>query len=634
MNYLKKNTELLLLLLLLAMAGALRFYNFSGWSLSNDELSALTRRNFGSFSQLINEGVRPDFHPAGVQVFLYYWVKVFGDSEAALRFPFVICGALSVLLVYLIGKKWFSASAGLLAATTLAFLQFPILYSQLARPYSPGLLFCLVNVYFWTLLLFEFKKYKPVTLVAGYAISAALCMYTHYFSFLFAIIAGLTGLFLLNRDNRKYYLGSGLIAVLLFLPHLKISIVQFSRGGVGSWLGKPEENYFLKFLSHSFNDSFFVQGMIAIIFVASVFLFAKELRSGNKLRVIALAWFFAPFLIGYYYSLYRNPVLQYSILLFSFPFLLIFLFSFFSDHRKYFTLACFLVLAVSGAWSTVVEKKFYSTSFFGTFKELAGSGIEWDKKFGKENVTTVINCIDYNYINYYFKKNDYKSDFIFLRGDDVSAVGNFQQLINKVKTKYFVYGWSNTHSPYAFYELIKERYPKIVEEKIYFNSRITLFETGTGVREPVVKYRYDFETPDPPFANYDSTEFISGKMSWKMDSLQEYSAYPMQFKVGDLFRDSIKFLNIQAWVFSISDISVHLVIEFSSKDSVYEWQSAPSDRFSFEPGQWCRLFYTQKLPASTKPEDTVKIYIWNPNKNSLYLDDVRIYSYRDMDYDY
>src|SRR5690606_31293576 len=96
------------------------------------------------FGELIDLGVCKDTHPAGVQVFLFYWIKLFGISEAAVRLPFVIAGILSVLLVYLIAKRWFNETVALLSAAAIAFLEFPITYSQLARPYASGLLFSLL----------------------------------------------------------------------------------------------------------------------------------------------------------------------------------------------------------------------------------------------------------------------------------------------------------------------------------------------------------------------------------------------------------------------------------------------------------------------------------------------------------
>ncbi|MBI9039542.1 MAG: glycosyltransferase family 39 protein [Bacteroidales bacterium] len=81
-----------------------------------------------------------------------------GFLKAVVRLPFILSGIVSMYLVYLIGKKWFNKNTGLLSALSMAFLQFPLIYSQLARLYSPGLLFSLATVWFWTLLIKDKKQ--------------------------------------------------------------------------------------------------------------------------------------------------------------------------------------------------------------------------------------------------------------------------------------------------------------------------------------------------------------------------------------------------------------------------------------------------------------------------------------------
>ncbi len=58
------------------------------------------RLHYTTFSQLIQEGVLCEGHPAGVQVFIWYWSKVVGYSELALRLPFLILGILCIPLAY------------------------------------------------------------------------------------------------------------------------------------------------------------------------------------------------------------------------------------------------------------------------------------------------------------------------------------------------------------------------------------------------------------------------------------------------------------------------------------------------------------------------------------------------------
>ena len=71
MSFVKKYSDLIILIAILLIGAVLRFNRFANWSLSNDELSAITRLNFPDLNTLLKEGVRPDYHPAGVQVFLF-----------------------------------------------------------------------------------------------------------------------------------------------------------------------------------------------------------------------------------------------------------------------------------------------------------------------------------------------------------------------------------------------------------------------------------------------------------------------------------------------------------------------------------------------------------------------------------
>jgi uncharacterized membrane protein len=413
----KGNTEVFVLLIILIIGGILRFYNYSDWSLSNDELSAITRLNFSSFHEMIEKGVRVDYHPAGVEVFMFYWVKIFGDSVASIRFPFILAGILSILFIYLIAERWFNRTTALFAAIALACLQFPILYSQVARPYSFGLLFSLSTVYFWTLLLFSSIKKRAKKssdtnkIAAGFILSASACMYTHYFAFMFAGIVCLTGFFFLNRENFKAYFISLILIVLLYIPHLGILRQQLSYGGVGEWLGKPTSSFFRTYIEYGLNNSDLIFYSFWGICILSFVLFRKTLQL-SVFHLISIIWFMLPFAIGYYYSVHVNPVLQFSTLLFSFPFLLLFIFSFFPDiYGDIRATILMIIVGLLCIYSTVIGNEFYTTNHFGVFKELAQKTIKWDEQYGEKNITRAIDLCHPNYIQYYFRKFNVKPDF-------------------------------------------------------------------------------------------------------------------------------------------------------------------------------------------------------------------------------
>jgi 4-amino-4-deoxy-L-arabinose transferase-like glycosyltransferase len=155
---LKKHFSHNVIIIIITLIGAaLRFYNFNNMSLMNDELSALMRTRFDTFHDLIYKGIATEGHPAGVQLFLFAWVHIFGDDVWVLRLPFVITGILCIPLTYLIASYWFGKNCGLFAAASVALLQYPILYSQLARMYSTGMFFVLLFAFAWTNLFFYRK---------------------------------------------------------------------------------------------------------------------------------------------------------------------------------------------------------------------------------------------------------------------------------------------------------------------------------------------------------------------------------------------------------------------------------------------------------------------------------------------
>jgi len=179
----------LVLILIMLVAVALRFYNLFEIPLTHDEFSAIFRTRFSSFLELIQQGVVKDGHPAGVQVFLYYWVKVFGEVDWIIKIPFLLCGVVSVFLVYKIGSLWFNETTGLLSAAVICSTQFTVMYSQIARPYSSGLFLSLAMVYLWSFLMLNPENKFNRNLIAFIAL-ATLCTYNHYFSLLFAFIVG------------------------------------------------------------------------------------------------------------------------------------------------------------------------------------------------------------------------------------------------------------------------------------------------------------------------------------------------------------------------------------------------------------------------------------------------------------
>jgi len=634
--------------LIIFIASVLRIYNYYNWSFSHDELGAFTRLNYTSFSELIAQGVRDhDTHPALVQVFLWCWSKFFGLSEVSVRLPFVMAGIGSVALLYFIAKKWFGFATACFSSLTLAILDFPILYSQLARPYSFGLFFSLLAVWCWTNLLFG--SWKKIYLKAIlYGVATTLCMLTHYFSFFFAIIVAVTGFLFLKRETWKPYLLSGVIALLIFLPHISVSIHQFSMGGVGEWLAKPDKDYLWKFILYGFNDSPLVVITVAILFLLSLLIYHLDI-SFSKFQFICVVWFLLPFVAGYYYSVYVNPVLQYSTLLFSFPFLLLFLFSFFKDRNSKLSNALLVLLGIILLFSTIVEGRFYKREYFGVFREINRSVVDLQQKYGRENVTTVLNTSGKEIFDFYFfqMKHDNKMMFPkydFFAGDDSLFISDMLKKIDSCKTPYFIYGWSNFRSPYEIPEIIKRKFPCILYDEKHFNSEISLFGKNDSCRRDTIFYSHvgfeHYRNGAKIFTNveFDSTKTDtlhshSGKYSLNSESKNKFCV-TLKTSVKKLFRDGSGCVNVSAWIYAKDKFNAQLVMDVGDPNSKRDWQAKLLPKFVKQTGKWQEVFATFELPASAYPDDEVRIYLWNSGKNTFYIDDFTVSSFADSRYDY
>jgi len=613
------NYDIIIAVSVVIIGFVLRLFNFTEMSFSNDELSAVARLNYHTFSDLIEYGVKTDGHPAGVQVFLYFWTGIFGNSVFSVRLPFIIAGTLSIFVSYLVAKKWFNTTVALYTAAAFAFLEYPIFYSQLARPYSFGLLFCLLNLYYWSIIFIE-KNYK-IKYFLMFAVSAALCAYTHYFSLLNVVVLGIVSLFFLKKENYKFFLFSIFVSVILYLPHIKIFLYQFGVGGVGGWLSKPDNDWIIDYLFYVANDSYLVIFCFASFLLATILFFSNK-KYMNKFQIVSLILFTVIFLVGFFYSKYVNAVLQNSVMLFSFIFLLMFIFSFIKKETKllkHILLPAFSLILIS---STVIEKQYYSTEHFGEFKKLAVKIDSWNENFGKNNITNLINVNRDFYIKYYLNDSNLVN-FAQARNDGESDIKDLIEILKNSNTEEMSYSWSNKYNPDEIVELIKAYYPYVADYSEHFNSEAYLF-TKDSLKE---KYKREkpFFTLNESFEfdmRFDSTISCCMNKSVLIDSTNEYGCtfqYTMSTLSNKLRHIIIRYKFITN---SIDFKDVKQVVSIESADGKnISWGGLNLSSF-YQNNSWNDFVMSYLIPKNYtyNENDIIKIYIWNKGFKRLNID--------------
>lgn len=616
---------------ILLIAACLRLVNFSNLSLGNDELSVLARVQYDSFSDLIQLGVKPDVHPAGIQVFAYYWTRIFGETSFALRFPFLLSGLIGIYLIYLLGKKWFGEGAGLLAAAALASLQYSITLTVYARPYAWVLTFALAMVLCWHTYLFEQGGIKSLI---GYVIFSSLCMYFHYYSFLLVGIVGLSGLFLINATERKTYLWALLAVGALYLPHLKLFFYHLAMEG-SAWMGKPEPDYLLSYLSYIFHFSSPLLIYVVILFLFSVYMYffkrkPQEKRiekNRNLFRLLALLFFSFPFIIGFLYSWLKAPVMHTGGLFFSFPFFLLGLFSFEWESKvKVWVVSCFLILSCA---SLILNREHFSLFYNRSADQIVKDMKRHEKEVGKGETIYLGQFHDPYYIDYYLPNKEiamYAYDLDSLT--DIAVLRNF---LKNSREKYVSLGWLSRPVPAVFLPIIREYYPYIIKRKNYFISEHYVFsKEAPGAHDPLFTSTLDFESPN---------EFWAPIEKFKQDSLIESGNFSGFLSKEDTFGPTLQ-INLAEYKVNPYDElwfrakiklkepekNLQLVIQISQEGEEDIWRSANTGPFTTQKNGWNAIHYFTRLQhlGLGKGPHTLKAYLWNPEKTTAWFDKLEI----------
>jgi mannosyltransferase len=305
------------LVLILLLAAGLRFFRLDARSLWFDEaLSALIGRL--TLGQVLT-GAAGSSHPPGYYLLLHVWqVAGLGDSDWLLRYPSVFASVLSVALTYQVGRLLFDRRVGALAALGMALVPFQVYYAQEARMYAWATVLTLGAACCFILGL---RQPRSVGAWVGYAIFAALGLYTHYFV-AWALLSFHLWLLAVRRQFRGIWLPltlADLAVGLAFLPQLVQFFGQASDYLIGemAWQARPHPlsplitlEYLL--FGHSVREAVWWWGArVTVVLLAIAFITWEWVRRQDRawrrwaglllltvvfplFAVVAVSWLFEP----------------------------------------------------------------------------------------------------------------------------------------------------------------------------------------------------------------------------------------------------------------------------------------------------------------------------------------------------
>lgn len=615
------------LFLIIALIGVVLFsFKITTAPLTYDEFSVINRSNLDSLTEVYLNTKSTDVHPPLMLFFLFFWLKIAGSSTLLIKLPFLLAGISSIYLIFKLTKHWFNSTTALLTTAFFVSIQFTILYSQLARPYILGLFFCLLFANFWTKVI----ENKGTFLInIAYIITGTICIYNHHYSLLQIGIMGVSGLFIIKKSQRLNYLITNGIIFLLFLPDLYLISQQLNYDGM-SYI--PEANF-----QHVFNYLFYIFqfSYVSVMIVAGIIILAlikSKKIDINKYTYISLSWFIAPIIIGIVVSVLTKPAMPIRALIFSFPFLIMLLFSFVPKSNRTITVFFVLLILSSNIYGLIVDRNHYEIFQ----KDIAINSVETIKSLIEDKE---INdpFVFYNYPepNIQFYWNGQLDDYSFETVNEKQEMkaykpAEYRKKIGALNNDAIVL----VNIPNSLISITKEYFPFLLQREKGFNYDFYCFSktSSSNPEEFYFSSKIDFENDKlNSEKGYDSVlkDTSSANHYYQFADGDEWGPV-LEINIGNLIKDKYSIIETNVSVFlENNEHDGHLVFEvIDNKESIIWYSSLLSD-FISENNQWQNIYFSEqlnKLGGSKKITETsiLKIYFWNKDKTPIKIDNLSV----------
>jgi hypothetical protein len=189
------------------------------------------------------------------------------------------------------------------------------------------------------------------------------------------------------------------------------------------------------------------------------------------------SFLFLIFILNYgiihFYSVYKNPILQNSCLLFSGVTLILFASSFFETFSNKYIVAFCGLLFISFTYQNMRKKHVFSKVHVHEFEQQAKIYLDVESKFGKHSTTGIFASEEF-FVDVYEEKYNKTFDHITIYDKAYSSIKNLRAYLKSLKQPYLILGGINA----ATTQLIKEYYPYLyLHKEDYFSNILVLSKT-------------------------------------------------------------------------------------------------------------------------------------------------------------
>ncbi|MCA1753025.1 MAG: glycosyltransferase family 39 protein, partial [Flavobacteriales bacterium] len=436
------------------------------------------------------------------------------------------------------------------------------------------------------------------------AVLLSLSVYNHYFSGLLGILIWISGLLFAGRLHKVYYFGSGILAFILFLPHLSVSLTQLEHKGVGSWLRPPAPDFLWEWFMSLINYSTAALVLVAALIAWKTREFARNKQDGgSRLALLFLTWFAVSYAIGHAYSLMVDPLLHHGALLFASPFFCLGLAYFLAPRPPILAKAAAYGIAAILTFSLVWQRKHYEVFEQQPYDKVAKQLDALDVE-GEPALAIV-----------------HQNPAYLARYMDVDALKN-TRVINLAQT------------PLSNAELMEEvGNPKF--ERLYLDGRNWALTRGAEEVWSLDRrsngftftgHHYSTRHEDGDHADHTILNESTGGLTFSEEFLELYKIGldTAGIGFGDHVAAVLRFAPADSASGPWSQSDLHLVFDFSKNGEPLHYSSAIPQRDGFTHRGSFRLVHQLLLwdlfiNYREMKGVELKVYVWNPTRLNLSL---------------
>jgi hypothetical protein len=579
-------------LVILCLAIVARIIFIIGQGFSNDELSGLIRTQHHSWNTFWYYGVTEgDMHPVFYQALLWFWVRIFGDSEIAVRAPGILFFIASQFLLYLICVKHVHKYAGIWLTACYAGLGFMIMNTSFARPYNSGVFFLILMLYaYMEMRNNEVINWKPTIWLTVGAIGALL---SHYFAGLVAGVFMGFAFFMVSKKWKWHVTLSAVLTLLGFSLHASATIYQLSKGGL-QWLSPPGIRWLPEVFWQISNESWLVIMLLTVYVFWLILCYAGKRLNPDGWAL--LVFFGLIILTGYLVSWLLTPVMRELVMLFMLPFPLLGFVHLVQWKEQKFTEWSFVLLSIIFCCHSFTYYDLLGNERFGVFREVAKEVEKAISEHGYKNITFASNFNNIAYLNYYLKK-DIQEPI-----EDWSDPRSFRRMSHRIRhsnNNYFCYSVHSASDHPVFVEMIRRKFPYLSSSFLTKSSKCYVFSMVSGKaqnRKSICSIR-------------------------KKNIVTDSSEFPFTYKlpVKNLrTRDKIGYYLFTCEGEGLLGKDIHLVSTLERKGTMimrgeipYFYVSSLQSEVVNGAGECYTAF---RLPEDLEGDETLSLYVWNPKK--------------------